>query len=387
MKNTIKLIGFLSLAAVLILSFVSCDSSGGGSGDGSTSLSSTYTGSLDGTTYKLVVTAAPSSGIAVYNPKTGSSSKAAPISYVSYSPKTGDSYELTITPGDLKSAGTVVSADGGFELKPTGAGADETFSVIVEGGVMIAIGGEIKLVDGDFEEVFVSFITHTGTAIMGNDTSGWMIGNSVDVVYAPSLDAANLAVAKAGLTFEYVLSLSEEGPPTGDLMADAIDGDVSIVLSSSGKATLRCGTPKSDAMESLKSIFGDILYIPKENNDVKYFGTRDQPVIFATEMDGPYYDNGRKYYEANDNTIGLACARDNAHLAGMVYVDKEVIMKGAKIEDHGGLSIFDADLKQGWNFVFFTFTGANKQNILFTASTSLPSNYKWTVADHNYFEN
>jgi len=349
-----------------------------------------YTGNSGGKTYKLVITAATPSGIAAYNLKTDGSLKAAPISYVSYSPKTGDSYELTITPGTQKSAGTVVSADGGFELKPTGAGNDETFSVIVEGGVMVAIGGEIKLVDNTFTEVFVSFITHTGTAITGNDASGYMIGNSVDVVYAPSLDVANLDEAKKGLTFEYVLSLREEGPPTGDLMKDAIiDEDVTIELSAypNPKATLKVGAPKLEAMKPLKDIFPDILYIPKEHDDVEYFGTEDQPVIFAAIMDGPYYDNGREYYEATNDTIGLACARDNAHVAGMVYVDKDVIMKGAKIEDHGGLSIFDADLKKGWNFVFFTFTGANKQNILFTASTRLPSNYKWTVADHNYFDN
>ena len=386
MKNTIKLFGFLSLAAVLILSFVNCDSSSGGGG-GSTSLSSTYTGnSSDGTTYKLVVTAAPSAGIAAYNQKTDGSFKAAPISYAPYNPKTGDSYELTITPENLKSAGTVVSADGGFELKPTGAGDDETFSVIVEGGVMVAIGGKIKLVDSIFTEVFVSFITHTGTAITGDDPSGYMIGNDVDVVYAPSLDAGNLDVAKAGLTFEYVLSL-RDNPPTGDVMADAIIGEnVTIELSPypNPKATLKAGAPKPEFRQPLKQIFPDVLYFPKEHDDVEYFGTEDQPIIFATIMKGP--DNEGRY-TADEKTIGLACARDNAHVAGIVYVDKDVIMKGAKIEDHGGLSIFDADLKKGWNFVFFTFTGANKQNILFTASKSLPPNYKWTVADHNYFDN
>jgi len=357
-------ITLIVLAAILLTGtmLVSC---GDGAGD---STSRVFTGTdSDGNSYRLEISEAASRA---------------------YNPKTGDSYELTINPGNMKSKGKVVSADGGFELLPTGAAVEESFSVIVADGVMVAIGGEIKLVDGDFTEVFVSFIPHTGTAITGDDTLGYMIGNNVAVTYDPNLDADNLAEAKKGLTFEFVLSLRED-PPTGNVMADAIDGNVTLELSPypNPKATIKSGAPKSEFMQPLKAIFPDVLYYPPENDDVKYFGTEDQPLIYAAIMDGPFTEGERTYYEANNNTIGLACARDKAHIVGIVYVDKPVIMKGAKIESHGGLSIFDADVKKGWNFVFFTYTGANNQNVLFTTSTSLPSSYKYIVADHNYFNN
>jgi len=345
---------FSVLLVMLAFLFAACGDNGNLLGG-----KSEYTGiGSDGSVYSLVIREADSTA--------------------RYFPKTGDRYELTVKPGNKKSEGTVVSADGGFELQPNGS--DDTFTVMVDGGVMIAIAGEIRFVDSTFTEVFVSFIPQTGTAISGNT-----IVSGADVVYHPSLEPANKAEAMNGITFKYILSLRND-PPRADAINDALTSPATITLSAgpNGKATVI--VPPPSTMQSLNAIFApDVIFIP--NVEVNYFGTEGDPVIFASDPLGVGEDDGGNNYPcATTDTIGLVCARDNTHIVGMTYVDRAVVMKGAKLESHGGLSIFDADLKQGWNYVFFTFTGANNQNMLFTASTSLPSNYKWTVIDFNYFD-
>ena len=358
---------FLVLVVMLAFLFAACgdkdtaDPTGPG---GPTSPSTVYTGTDSaGNTYKLVITEA--------------ASKAA------YNPQTGDSYELTVNPGNKRSVGTVVSADGGFELKPAGAAADETFTVMVDGGVMIAIAGEIKLVDSTFTEVFVSFIPQTGAPING-DT----IADGVDVVYDP----ANLEAANKNKTFIYILSLKNDGPegpiagrpPRGDIINEALTNDATIEVVN-GKATII--VPKPKAFTLFKDIFPDtLIYIPEgAKNTVGFFGTEGDPVIFGDYMEEEDYGEGTGYYATN-NTIGLACARDNTHLAGMTYLTEDVIVKGAVLQTDGSIMIFDLVAKEGWNFIFYTYTGANNQNVLITASTSLPSSYKWTIIDHTYFE-
>jgi len=157
MKSTIKLLGIIAIIALIGLSFAGCDTGGGSTpapaaGTGEPPAPKTvYTWDAGEDSYELVVTEA-------------SNSRAA------YTPKSGDTYVLTITTTNTitfkfeikKSSGTVtVSSSSGkestFELTPTTpTGAGTTFIVTVEetatNGLITGIVGSITLKDGDTKE-------------------------------------------------------------------------------------------------------------------------------------------------------------------------------------------------------------------------------------------
>jgi hypothetical protein len=81
MKNKMKFLGIIALVAIIGFSMAACPTGGGGGGGGNTAGSITYTGESGGSTYSLKIT--ENTGRAVYTPKNG------------------DSYELTV-PGKKK---------------------------------------------------------------------------------------------------------------------------------------------------------------------------------------------------------------------------------------------------------------------------------------------
>ena len=354
MKNVSRFFGILAIAAVFVLAFAAC-------GDGDSATSTEYKSvAANGDVYTLVISDA--------------------ASRAAYNPKKGDRYELTINPGNKKSIGTVVGVDGGFELLPDNADEDDKgnpirFSVMVDGGQMIAIGGKITLINDDILEAFVAFVVSSGTPI-----SGSTIANGETVLYHPSI--SNLAAAKAVREFPYKAEMRYD-PPKGELIAPYLEDTptLTIEVSAAGKATIILPDPKSEKLHPLieSGPFANLLI---SDPKAMYFGTEGDPIVFIDKVD--------EYDRADDNTYGLVCARDNAHLVGLAWVDRPTVMKGALIDTHPDapyyLQVFDCLLEAGWNFVLFTFTGAEYSNVLFTTSKELPLNYRWTVADHNYFD-
>jgi len=122
MKNAIKLLGIIAIIALIGLSFAGCDTGGDSPApapgpSGPAPLQKTvYTWNAGEDSYRLEVTEA-------------SNSRAV------YTPKSGDTYVLTITPGNKKSSGTVTvtssSGDKKSTLTLTPTGASEPFTVTV----------------------------------------------------------------------------------------------------------------------------------------------------------------------------------------------------------------------------------------------------------------
>jgi hypothetical protein len=129
MKNVIKVLGIIALAAVIGLSFAGCDTGEGGDPPEPAGPSGpqkmVYTWKSGVNNYRLEITEA-SEGRAVYKPKTN------------------DTYVLTINPGNKKSSGTVTVSSSGkestFTLKPANSGT--TFTVkAVETATNVLITG------------------------------------------------------------------------------------------------------------------------------------------------------------------------------------------------------------------------------------------------------
>jgi len=147
MKNVIRVLGIIALVALIGLSFAGCDTGGGaspapGPAGPPPPQKTVYTWDAGDDSFELVVTEA-------------SNSRAA------YTPKSGDTYVLTIKPGDRKSSGTVdVTSSSGKEstLKltpatPTGAGTPFTVRVVetATNALVTDVKGDITLVDGKTE--------------------------------------------------------------------------------------------------------------------------------------------------------------------------------------------------------------------------------------------
>jgi hypothetical protein len=128
MKNKIKILGIIALVAIIGFSMAACSngSTGGGGGSKTTAASSiTYTGkSADGSSYTLKITE-----------NTGRAA---------YTPKKGDSYELTVS--GKKSTGSVETFSGGaFTLKPSNS--DTTFKASISGSDLTELSGTITWTD------------------------------------------------------------------------------------------------------------------------------------------------------------------------------------------------------------------------------------------------
>jgi hypothetical protein len=151
MKNTIKFLGIIALVAIIGFSMTACSNGStggrvGGGGNTATDSSITYTGkSTDGSTsYSLKIT--ENTGRAVYTPKKG------------------DSYELTVS--GKKSTGSVETFSGGvFTLKPSN-NSGTTFKASISGSDLTDISGTITWTDKQTTAVTgkdSNFITVSGT--------------------------------------------------------------------------------------------------------------------------------------------------------------------------------------------------------------------------------
>jgi hypothetical protein len=132
MKNVIKVLGIIALAAVIGLSFTGCDT-----GEGEVPpepagpQKMVYTWKSGNDSYKLEITE-------------DANSRAV------YTPKSGDTYVLTINPGNKKSSGTVTISANTFTLKPSNSTTIFTITVTptATNVLVTGMGGTITLEDG-----------------------------------------------------------------------------------------------------------------------------------------------------------------------------------------------------------------------------------------------
>jgi len=227
---------------------------------------------------------------------------------------------------------------------------------------MVGIGGtQVFLKDGTYEGLFASALVTGGTEIKGNT----IVPAGTSVRYHPTLAVPN---QPQNASFTHVL-----GQDQGQVKADSMEGMATITLTG-GKlsaTTIDFSTLDSlEGMEKLESRDG-LIVIPSDlSKEVIVFGGGNNGIIFL---------NG----ELNDDTIGLICCSDDAHIAGVAWVNQAFVMKG--IEIYGDIiNIFDINVEAGWNYYFFTYTGKGYNTAIITAAKGLPASYKWTIIDKNF---
>jgi len=91
--------------------------------------------------------------------------------------------------------------------------------------------------------------------------------------------------------------------------------------------------------------------------------------------------------DADSIKYGLAAVKDSSHIAGIAWLSKGCVIKGAEIYtgDNPYVNVFDITATDaGWYYYFFTYTGTGYKNKIITVSKSLPASYKWTVIDDNF---
>jgi hypothetical protein len=162
------LIGFVVLLIAAMFTITGCDTGlGGNTGDPQTV---TYSGMANNETYTLKITK--------------QTSRAA------YTPQSKDSYELTITPGNKKSSGTITVSGSTFTLTPTGKTA---FTVTISGTGITAITGTITFTDNTTK-------AGPGTLIPGGGGGGGDVGTLTFTDNLPSNEDFSIFITTAAVT-------------------------------------------------------------------------------------------------------------------------------------------------------------------------------------------
>jgi len=128
-----------------------------------------------------------------------------------------------------------------------------------------------------------------------------------------------------------------------------IDNPTTVKITG-GKLDIKLGKPKSAYLDSITNGVDDNLTVTPK--DVKTFFIQEFCAI-----DDRYY---------------LYCAKSVEEVAILLYVDKNVTVKGTADGE------YDMSLKQGWNFMI-----VSEKTGKVTSSTTLPDGYKWTVGKAN----
>jgi hypothetical protein len=182
------------------------------------------------------------------------------------------------------------------------------------------------------------------------------------VTYDPKY-ITNMTEAKAQIDFSYFPDYDVE---TGEYIVRPLsyflNGSSSLKISG-GKVTINLGVPKSENFGNMSYYEDDITVIP---NDAKFFVVGIDEAVFLT-FNGKY---------------ALGCMKDEENFAPFIYSDKDVTMEGTGT-DWGYTTRWYVSLKKGWNYLIASFDEATN-TATYTASTTLPSGFKWFVVDANY---
>jgi len=168
--------------------------------------------------------------------------------------------------------------------------------------------------------------------------------------------------AKSQTDFSYTYNYyyyNDDNKPRLEALSTFIDEPASVKIKD-GKVDVQLGKPKSAYLEKLK---GDTA-ITISPDDAKCFQLTEG------------------FYTADGN-YSLYPKKNKNEEAMLIYADKNVTIKGtATFNDGGGTftQVIDASLKQGWNFLIMSQSGATTK---ITASTTLPDDFKWTVISDN----
>jgi hypothetical protein len=174
--------------------------------------------------------------------------------------------------------------------------------------------------------------------------------------YVSDVDAA-----KKATDFSYVTTGwdYEKNKYITESLSNYIPG--SSVTVSGGKVTINLGVPKSGGwwMDFSYLIEDGITVTP---SDAKAIGDDDASML-----------------NTHDSKYALICMKDENNIAVLVYVDRDVTIKGTHT-DYSYTETWNVSLKKGWNYMVWSDNEATKTSTI-TATTTLPSGFKWYVLE------
>jgi hypothetical protein len=258
-------------------------------------------------------------------------------SRAAYQPKSGDTYILTAA----KTSTGTVSSISNFVLTLTPAGTTEPFTVTISGNSITIMSGMITWSDNTTDEAPA---TLTPPASGGGSNTIFTYTGPVDTTITPSSN-----------DFSYV-NYQDNVTPTPTPLSTYLNSPASVKISGSN-VTLNLGVPKT-----LTPFDDNELMNPK---DAKGWGVGD-----IVTSDGKYK---------------LVCMKDgNRAGASLFYLDRDLTVKGT-IDGLGESAswkyIYNVSAKAGWNYHILSLDESAK-TYTNTASTTLPSGFKWTVVDY-----
>jgi len=190
--------------------------------------------------------------------------------------------------------------------------------------------------------------------------SGNAITSGAEVVYDSSIK--DVAEAKKVTDFSYTFTYDSEINP----LSYFFDGSPSVTISDN-KVTINLGIPKPDYLVNIsgdREIPGVLTVNPKNAKGCEFI-----------------------YFQTSDGKYNLLCMKDDGNNAELIYVDRDVTMKGTITdEDYGNKKTYNASLKKGWNYGIIAYNKTTNTTT-FTSSTTLPGDFKWIVIDDNYWYN
>ena len=196
---------------------------------------------------------------------------------------------------------------------------------------------------------------------------GGSIGDTIilqnkNVTYHSSIPDGDLAAAKAKEDFDYIC-IDYDNDTFVELSGYIPGATVKIIDS---KLSLELGVPKGEVLESpevaLSWFFDSSVTVSDPSAKVAYI------------------PNGEFYTADNAFHLSLIKTDSNTLLEGamLMYATTNVNISGTVTLNDGWKIVWNASLKSGWNYVLMSDNDITEKTTI-TATTKLPSSYKWTV--------
>jgi hypothetical protein len=206
---------------------------------------------------------------------------------------------------------------------------------------------------------------NTDSTSNGGTISGSTIVSGMTVKYDPGI--TNMADAKARTDFSNNVDgvILATNTIIFTPLNDYINTPASATINNE-KVTINLGTPKREYMDDMSWYIEEGLTVTPSSAKVFLRGGG------FTTIDGKYI---------------LLCMKDENNFTMLVYADRDVTIRGTSTSivsingnDATYTDIYNVSLKKGWNYFIESQNDATK-TFTYTAATTLPSGFYWTVID------
>jgi len=268
-----------------------------------------------------------------------------------YTPKAGDSYELTID--NKKSTGKVESYSNSstFTLKPSNAGA-ETFNVTVSPSGITSISGTITFDDKSIDDS----AKNAPLTVQPNNGSGGNTNNTTDDDITEVAKDAPVTIGSidtsTALMFEYIYRYYDDyyynyHTRTFEPISNYVPS-TSITVKD-GKLNMKLGTPKNEVLEDWNV----------------------QETVISPAGECKSFDFNSNGFYTSDGKYRLYLKGADTKDAGLTYWERDVTITGGS---------FNYSFKKGWNYFIIEY---NWDPFYFngTSSQTLPSGFTWVIEE------